>query len=162
MESIVELFKESQSLTIKLNEYNNSISSLQIAIKEIEDKIECSEQRLNEINEIVASINVKPSNKSEEYNSNWSNTKKAMWALKTKGKCQTIRMIVDSLTNEDESYQDSEANRSLLSTMSGTISVKAKKKSVFCRYQDYEGGEWIYGLKDWFLDNDKVKDQYKF
>jgi hypothetical protein len=47
-----------------------------------------------------------------------------------------------------------------MGTLSATISVKAEKEKIFKRYFDEDYDTYLYGLKDWFDEEGKVKSQY--
>ena len=168
MSKILELFKESQELMGIQNEYTNSIALYESRIKELKTELEEINERLSQINDEVKFLSQKiPSEKSgpqlQAYDSGWSNVKKAIWALRSNSKTMTIRRIVDFIAEHDSNIKhNAEANRSLMSTMSSTISTKAKKGMVFKRYTEYEGGEWLYGLRKWFGEDGKIKQEYNY
>ncbi len=163
MINVLELFKESQSLVLNLNDLENRIVSYNSKIKELEDEKTMINKRISEINSKIESITFDSSKKKEhpQYNPEWANTKKTLWALEVAGRTQSIKQIVNYISEFDEKLEDSSNRRSFYSTLSATISVKAKKSVLFKRYQEYEGAEWKYGLKEWFDSDGMPLEKYQ-
>jgi chromosome segregation ATPase len=148
--SISKLFEE-------YSELKDTEGNLKLQLSKIQDRLEEISKVMSNIDSNIsqAPTATQQSDASQpKYRSEWSNIQKAIHFLRHLNKFLTIRDIVNLIKEIENRSLDSDFDKQLVGTLSSVLSTKAKKGSLFCRYQPYEGAEWLYGLKNWW-DNDR-------
>lgn len=168
--SIVDILKKYRTLVSeqaileheieRLNQQLQQNTLRRSAIKEELDELENKISELEKIgNNVIAYENESVTATSngtsipEGYNVRFPNIKKAAYVLKEKGRCLPIRGIVDRILEIENRVDDKDYDRKLVGSISSTLSTKAKKRHHVSRYQEFDGGEQLYGLNQWFDDN---------
>jgi hypothetical protein len=92
--------------------------------------------------------------KNGSYSSSFSWQDKVSYILKQKNKGLTIGQIFTELSNIDPSVTTKSR-----ATLNSTLTARAKDKKGINR--EMSNGEYIYGLPDWFTENNQLIDQYR-
>ncbi|MGD2035071.1 MAG: hypothetical protein PVF73_08445 [Bacteroidales bacterium] len=132
--------------------YTTKLKALQKEVSEVQDLI----RELKGGRPINQQSQTNSSSNTSEYNLSWTVVKKIQFALIKNNSCMTARQIVDFLANFEK-----EKKKNFYGTISGTISNKIKNELFFNRYEEFEGGDYYIGLKEWFDNDGNVSEQYK-
>ena len=158
MQTIIDLFNKFQELSNKKTELLSELTALNIKIDKINDEMIKIEDEVKHISNVVTPIQ----SRTDNYNPKWTNFVKIKFILDSENKLLSAKEISDKLIAcEPEGKEDPEKARAFYATISGVLSSKVKDNILFKRIREYDGGDYIYGLKEWFNDNNEPLDRYK-
>lgn len=93
------------------------------------------------------------------YNNYSTLSDKAEFVLRKRGKVSTTRMIADLIDIEERSfYSDQKKIGELVSKLGATLKQKVDKAVTFNRREI--GGEFFYGLSEWFDNENRLRSDY--
>ena len=98
---------------------------------------------------------------SKVYDKSWTLAKKAEFAVREIGHLSTTRDMIEIIAKCEPHFMKEKGWTfgRFQKNIGSTLLQKIKARKVFERLQ-MEGGEYLYGMKDWFISDNKVKDQY--
>lgn len=96
-----------------------------------------------------------------EYNLEWTWSEKIRFIITRENKCLKTFTVAQKLFEIEGENIPEEQREVAARSISATLSRKSQKGKTFLRYTPYDGADFFYGLKEWFISDGEVKEEYK-